>query len=133
MAASTAPSKNSKRISANTSIVVITEFGCTARINGTVGSGSWHRHRGACWWTGRSRSRVIAGRPGLKPAQLYEARDLAPTTEVRAVLKDLLACQFGLSTAVLGDKVFQPRRGEADGQSRRVRAGRRPRRDDDVG
>ena len=35
-------------------------------------------------------------------------RDLAPTTDVRAVLKGLLADQFGLSTTVLGDKVFQP-------------------------
>ena len=38
LAASTAPSRNSKRISANTAIIVITEFGCTAQINGTVGS-----------------------------------------------------------------------------------------------
>lgn len=44
--------------------------------------------------------------PGLKPAQLYEARDLAPTSDVRAVLKGLLADQFGLSAALLGDKVF---------------------------
>ena len=50
--------------------------------------------------------RVIADWPGLKPAQLYEQRDLAPTSDVRAVLKGLLADQFGLSAAVLGDKVF---------------------------
>lgn len=50
--------------------------------------------------------RVIADWPGLKPAQLYEQRDLAPTSDVRAVLKGLLADQFGLSAAVLVDKVF---------------------------
>ncbi|RWK87616.1 MAG: DUF1501 domain-containing protein, partial [Mesorhizobium sp.] len=50
--------------------------------------------------------RVIADWPGLKPAQLYQGRDLAPTSDVRAVLKGLLAEQFGLSAAVLGDKVF---------------------------
>ena len=50
--------------------------------------------------------RVVADWPGLKPAQLYEGRDLAPTSDVRAVLKGLLADQFGLSAAVLGDKVF---------------------------
>ncbi|TPM59191.1 hypothetical protein FJ959_10010 [Mesorhizobium sp. B2-2-4] len=33
-------------------------------------------------------------------------RDLAPTSDVRAVLKGLLADQFGLSAAVLVDKVF---------------------------
>lgn len=50
--------------------------------------------------------RIIADWPGLKPGQLYDQRDLAPTSDVRAVLKGLLADQFGLSAAVLGDKVF---------------------------
>lgn len=50
--------------------------------------------------------RIIADWPGLKPAQLYDQRDLAPTSDVRAVLKGLFADQFGLSAAVLVDKVF---------------------------
>ena len=90
----------------DTAIVVITEFGRTARINGTVGTdhgtGTVVLLAGGAIKGGR----VIADWPGLKPAQLYQQRDLAPTSEVRAVLKGLLADQFGLSAAVLGDKVF---------------------------
>ena len=33
---------------------------------------------------------MIADWPGLKPAQLFEDRDLKPTTDLRAVLKGLL-------------------------------------------
>jgi len=90
----------------DTAIVTITEFGRTARINGTVGTdhgtGTVVLLAGGAIKGGR----VIADWPGLKPAQLYEQRDLAPTSDVRAVLKGLLADQFGLSAAVLGDKVF---------------------------
>lgn len=90
----------------DTAIVTITEFGRTAQVNGTVGTdhgtGTVVLLAGGAIKGGR----VIADWPGLKPAQLYEQRDLAPTSDVRAVLKGLLADQFGLSAAALGDKVF---------------------------
>jgi uncharacterized protein (DUF1501 family) len=50
--------------------------------------------------------RVIADWPGLKPNQLYQGRDLAPTADLRAVMKGLLADLFRLSPSTLGDKVF---------------------------
>jgi uncharacterized protein (DUF1501 family) len=90
----------------DTAIVAITEFGRTVRVNGSVGTdhgtGTVVLLAGGAIKGGR----VIADWPGLKPAQLYEGRDLAPTSDVRAVLKGLLADQFGLSAAMLGDKVF---------------------------
>jgi uncharacterized protein (DUF1501 family) len=90
----------------DTAIVVVTEFGRTARINGTVGTdhgtGTVVLLAGGAIRGGR----VIADWPGLKPAQLYEARDLNPTQDVRAILKGLLADQFGLPASILGDKVF---------------------------
>ncbi len=90
----------------DTTVVAITEFGRTARINGTVGTdhgtGTVMLLAGGAIKGGR----VIADWPGLKPAQLYQGRDLAPTTDVRSVLKGLLADQFGLSASVLSDKVF---------------------------
>ncbi|BCG98130.1 hypothetical protein MesoLj131b_01300 [Mesorhizobium sp. 131-2-5] len=90
----------------DTAIVAITEFGRTAQINGSVGTdhgtGTVVLLAGGAIKGGR----IIADWPGLKPAQLYEQRDLAPTSDVRAVLKGLLADQFGLSAAVLADKVF---------------------------
>ncbi len=97
----------------DTAIVAVTEFGRTARINGTTGTD--HGTGTVAFLAGGAikGGRVIADWPGLKPAQLYEGRDLTPTTDVRAVLKGLLADQFGLSAAVLGDKVFPDSAGVA--------------------
>jgi uncharacterized protein (DUF1501 family) len=50
--------------------------------------------------------RVIADWPGLKPASLYEGRDLAPTTDLRAVIKGVLRDHLGLSERVLAETVF---------------------------
>jgi len=90
----------------DTAIVVITEFGRTARINGTTGTDhgtgtvaflAGGAIKGGC---------VIADWPGLKDEQLHERRDLKPTTDLRSLLKGVLSEQLGLSAAVLGDKVF---------------------------
>jgi len=50
--------------------------------------------------------RTIADWPGLKPANLYEGRDLAPTTDLRAVLKGVLRDHLGLAERVLAERVF---------------------------
>jgi uncharacterized protein (DUF1501 family) len=90
----------------DTAIVVITEFGRTARINGTTGTD--HGTGTVAFLAGGAikGGRVIADWPGLKDEQLHERRDLKPTTDVRSVLKGVLSEQLGLSAAVLGDKVF---------------------------
>ena len=90
----------------NTAIVAVTEFGRTARINGTIGTD--HGTATVAFLAGGAikGGRVIARWPGLKDAQLYQNRDLAPTTDVRGVLKGLLADQFGLSASVLGTSIF---------------------------
>ena len=90
----------------DTAIVAITEFGRTARINGTTGTD--HGTATVAFLVGGAvkGGRVIADWPGLRDAQLHEGRDLKPTTDLRAVLKGLLADQIGLSAAVLGEKVF---------------------------
>ena len=49
---------------------------------------------------------MIADWPSLKAESLYEGRDLAPTMDLRAVLKGLLADQFGLSHATLAEVIF---------------------------
>jgi uncharacterized protein (DUF1501 family) len=87
-------------------VVAITEFGRTAQVNGTVGTD--HGTGTVAFLAGGAVAggRVIADWPGLKPAQLFEARDLAPTTDLRAVLKGVLADHLGLSPAVLGSSVF---------------------------
>jgi uncharacterized protein (DUF1501 family) len=90
----------------DTVVVVATEFGRTARINGTEGTdhgtGTIVLLAGGAVKGGR----VISDWPSLKPASLYEGRDLAPTTDLRAVVKGVLADHLGLGERVLAQRVF---------------------------
>ncbi len=90
----------------DTAILVVTEFGRTAKVNGTEGTD--HGTGTVAFLLGGAvkGGRVIADWPGLKSAQLHEGRDLKPTIDVRAVMKGLLADQLGLGTQVLAEKVF---------------------------
>nr|WP_255608823.1 DUF1501 domain-containing protein [Methylosinus sp. Sm6] len=90
----------------DTAVVVITEFGRTARINGTGGSD--HGTASVAFLAGGAvrGARVVADWPGLKTNQLHQGRDLAPTQDLRSVLKGLIADQFGLSAQTLAEKVF---------------------------
>jgi uncharacterized protein (DUF1501 family) len=90
----------------DTVIVAITEFGRTARINGTVGTD--HGTATVAFLAGGALAggRVIADWPGLKVAGLYEQRDLRPTVDLRAALKGVLAEHLGLSADVLARAVF---------------------------
>ena len=90
----------------DTVVVVATEFGRTAKINGTAGTdhgtGTVALLAGGAVRGGR----VISDWPGLKPANLYEARDLAPTTDLRAVMKGVLHDHLGLGERALAQAVF---------------------------
>jgi uncharacterized protein (DUF1501 family) len=90
----------------DTVIVVATEFGRTAKINGTFGTD--HGTGTVAFLAGGAvkGGRVIADWPGLKTANLYQARDLAPTTDLRAILKGVLHDHIGLSERVLALAVF---------------------------
>jgi len=50
--------------------------------------------------------RVIADWPGLKDAELFEGRDLKPTTDLRAVLKGVLKDHLRLDEEALASLVF---------------------------
>jgi uncharacterized protein (DUF1501 family) len=86
--------------------VVCTEFGRTARINGTDGTDHGTGTIALLAGGAIKGGRVIADWPGLKQANLFEGRDLKPTTDLRGVLKGLLRDQLGLSERVLADAVF---------------------------
>jgi uncharacterized protein (DUF1501 family) len=90
----------------DTVIVVATEFGRTARINGTDGTDHGTGTVALLAGGAVKGGRVIADWPGLKPANLFEARDLAPTTDLRAVIKGVLHDHLGLSDRVLAETVF---------------------------
>jgi uncharacterized protein (DUF1501 family) len=89
-----------------TVVAVMTEFGRTARINGT--NGTDHGTGTVAFLAGGALrgGRVIADWPGLKSAQLYEARDLKPTIDLRAVLKGLLRDHLRVDDRVLASTVF---------------------------
>ncbi|WP_425487322.1 DUF1501 domain-containing protein [Methylocystis heyeri] len=90
----------------DTIVLAITEFGRTARINGTNGTDHGTGTVALLAGGAVAGGRVIANWPGLKANQLYQGRDLAPTMDLRAVLKGMLADQFGLSAQALAEKVF---------------------------
>ena len=96
-----------------TAVAVVTEFGRTARINGTDGTD--HGTATVAFLAGGALAggRVIADWPGLKAAQLFEARDLKPTTDLRAVLKGLLRDHLRVEERALAESVFP---GSADVQ-----------------
>ena len=50
--------------------------------------------------------RIVADWPGLAPNALYEGRDLAPTTDLRAVLMGVLRDHLGISEERLATHVF---------------------------
>jgi uncharacterized protein (DUF1501 family) len=84
-----------------TVVLAVTEFGRTARINGTGGTD--HGTAGVALLLGGAVAggRVQANWPGLGNGQLFENRDLMPTTDVRAIAKGVLASHMGLSGAGL--------------------------------
>jgi len=90
----------------DTVMVVATEFGRTARINGTEGTDHGTATVALLLGGAVQGGRVIADWPGLKPASLYQDRDLAPTTDLRAVIKGVLQDHLGLSERVLANTVF---------------------------
>ncbi|WP_436212378.1 DUF1501 domain-containing protein [Bradyrhizobium sp. LjRoot220] len=90
----------------DTVVVVVTEFGRTARINGTAGTDHGTGTVALLAGGAVKGGRVITDWPGLKPANLYQARDLAPTTDLRAIMKGVLQDQFGLAERVLAATVF---------------------------
>ena len=76
-------------------ILTMSEFGRMARQNGSGGTD--HGHAGAMFAIGGAvRGRKVHGRwPGLAPEQLYEGRDLALTTDFRAVFAEVASKHLG--------------------------------------
>lgn len=86
-------------------VLVMTEFGRTVRVNGTRGTD--HGTGTVAFVLG---GRVAGGKvrvdwPGLGAGQLFEGRDLAPTTDLVSVSKGVLAEHLGLRPEMLG-RVF---------------------------
>jgi len=89
-----------------TVVAIITEFGRTARINGTDGTDHGTATVALLVGGALKGGRVVADWPGLRPANLHEGRDLKPTTDLRAVLKGVLKDHLCVDDAALATKVF---------------------------
>lgn len=76
-------------------VLTMSEFGRTARENGNRGTD--HGHANAMFVLGNSvrGGKVYGDWPGLKSDQLYEGRDLALTTDFRAVFSEIAAKHLG--------------------------------------
>ena len=91
---------------ANTTVLAMTEFGRTARENGTKGTD--HGTGGVMVMAGGAiRGGKVYGRwPGLADADLYDQRDLMPTGDVRAYAAWAMSGAYGISRSVLDAAVF---------------------------
>ena len=82
-----------------TLVVVATEFGRTARPNGTGGTDHGQASAAMLLGGGISGGRVVADWPGLKDQNLYEGRDLKATTNLDAFLGAALAQHYALDSS----------------------------------
>jgi uncharacterized protein (DUF1501 family) len=90
----------------DTVVAVVTEFGRTARINGTAGTDHGTATIALLAGGAVKGGRVIADWPGVKDADLHEKRDLKPTTDLRAVLKGVLRDHLRVPDSALAASVF---------------------------
>ena len=89
-----------------TAVLALTEFGRTARQNGSKGTD--HGTGGLAIIAGGAirGGKVYGEWPGLKEDQLFEGRDLMPTADVREIAAALLHSQFNISDGGLTSKIF---------------------------
>jgi uncharacterized protein (DUF1501 family) len=97
----------------NTVVVAATEFGRTARINGTKGTDHGTASTALVLGGGLKRGGIIGDWPTLQQAKLFENRDTAPTLDMRGLFKGVLAEQLGVSKRALDTTVFPDSAGVA--------------------
>lgn len=98
---------------ANTLVVIATEFGRTARPNGTGGTD--HGQGSASMLVGGAVAggKVMADWPGLSDGALYEGRDLRPTMDLDALIAGAIAQHYGLEPSHVMRTLFPEARGTA--------------------
>ena len=90
----------------DTAVLLATEFGRTAAINGTRGTD--HGTGTAAFLLGGAvkGGRVITDWPGLSTRSLYQGRDLMPTLDLRSVLKGVMQEHLQVPGRALDATVF---------------------------
>lgn len=90
----------------DTAVLLVTEFGRTAAINGTRGTDHGTATMALLVGGAVAGGRVITDWPGLSPRSLYQGRDLMPTLDLRCVLKGVLEEHLGIPARSLDTTVF---------------------------
>jgi uncharacterized protein (DUF1501 family) len=78
-------------------VMVTTEFGRTAAVNGSAGTDHGSGYTMIVMGGGVRGGRVHGQWPGLARTQLYQGRDLAVTTDFRDVFAEMARAQFGIA------------------------------------
>ena len=90
----------------NTVVAVVTEFGRTVHVNGTRGTDHGTATAAMLLGGAVNGGRVLADWPGLRKTDLFEGRDLRPTTDLRSLFKGVLAEHLELPDAFIDNTVF---------------------------
>ena len=90
----------------NTVVAVVTEFGRTVHVNGTRGTDHGTASAAILLGGAVDGGRVVADWPGLRKPDLFEGRDLMPTTDLRSLFKAVLADHLALPTSFIETTVF---------------------------
>jgi uncharacterized protein (DUF1501 family) len=95
-----------RKVWGKTAVIAMTEFGRTALLNGTQGTD--HGTGGAMILAGGAirGGRVFGDWPGLAEADLYERRDLMPTSDVRAHAGWIIHGLFGIPRSTIERDIF---------------------------
>ena len=89
-----------------TVVAVVTEFGRTVAVNGTRGTDHGTASAAILLGGAVAGGRVVTDWPGLRGSDLYQGRDLMPTTDIRSVFKAVLAEHLELPKTHLESIVF---------------------------
>jgi uncharacterized protein (DUF1501 family) len=90
----------------NTVVVIATEFGRTARINGTRGTDHGTASTALILGGALKKGGIVGDWPTLNQARLFENRDTAPTLDMRGLFKGVLAEHLGVERRALDTAVF---------------------------
>ncbi len=90
----------------DTAVLIATEFGRTAAVNGTGGTD--HGTAGAAILAGGAVAggQIVADWPGLAQAALHEGRDLRPTSALESLIAGLVAGHYGLDPALVARTLY---------------------------
>ncbi|HWA60457.1 MAG TPA: DUF1501 domain-containing protein [Caulobacteraceae bacterium] len=100
----------------DTVVVVATEFGRTAHVNGTSGTDHGTASTALLLGGALKRGGIVGDWPTLQQARLFENRDTAPTLDMRGLFKGVLRDHLGVERAALDTRVFPDSAGVAPAQ-----------------